>query len=157
MQTREVPEGGMCLSVFVVLSKKEQPHSVLLGRLNVTAPWDHIGALDPPRAEANSKGWMLPSSHLILGESPEEASRRVLREQLGLADQTLTEPTVFSEVYGASNHWDLDFIFGGERESIGPHAAWRELRFVDLNLARKDDMARSHEDILAAVGKWKAR
>ena len=156
MQTREVPEGGMCLSVFVVLSKKEQPHSVLLGRLNVTAPWDHIGALDPPRAEANSKGWMLPSSHLVLGESPAAGAARILREQLGLASQTLATPRVFSEAYGRLNHWDLSFLYTGERTGIAPHPAWRELAFVDTAVAKKEDIARAHEDILADLGRWKS-
>src|SRR5206468_4725043 len=61
--------------------------------------WDHIGALDPSRVEAHSHGWMLPSSHLIFRESPDDAARRIAREQLELPDLALTGPTVVSEVY----------------------------------------------------------
>ena len=147
----------MCLSVFLIISETGRPESVLLGRLNVDAPWDHIGAMDPARAELHSKGWILPASHLMVHESPEEAAHRVLREQLGLTDQDLQGPKAFSEIYGPSNHWDIEFIFLGERDEIAPHAAWKELTFVELNDLRKEDMARSHEDILAHVGKWKAR
>src|SRR3989442_4075768 len=52
---------------------------VLMGHMNPKAPWDHIGALDPSRVEAHSRGWMLPSSHLIFLESPDEAARRIAR------------------------------------------------------------------------------
>ncbi len=159
----EVPEAGLCLSAFVILSKKGSPYEVVLGRLNPEASWDHIGALDHERAERNSRGWMIPSSHLMMEESPEDAARRILKEQLGIEDQQLSEPKVFSEAYSSGkvwdsaphNHWDLEFIFQGERDEIRPHSAWRELGFVDLRKTGKDQMARFHEDILAHAGKWR--
>src|SRR5256886_9466843 len=73
LQTREIPEGGICLSAFLVISQTGHPERVLMGHLNPNGPWDHIEALDAERAEMNSKGWMLPSSHLMLGESPQGA------------------------------------------------------------------------------------
>src|SRR5205807_2273589 len=74
------------------------PENILMGHLDPSAPWDHVGALDPERAEANSKGWMLPSSHLMIGESPQAAAERILKEQLGLPASPLKGPFVFSEV-----------------------------------------------------------
>src|SRR5436309_10878346 len=65
MTTREIPEGGFCLSAFLVIGRTGRPSQVLMGHLNPSGPWDHVGALDQERAEVNSKGWMLPSSHLI--------------------------------------------------------------------------------------------
>ena len=150
----EIPEGGVCLSTFVVISRPGDPKSVLMGRINKRAPWDHIGALDPSRVERHSKGWMLPSSHLIFGESPQDAAVRILKEQLGLEDQRFEGPQVFSEVSGPLNHWDLEFVFLGERNDAPNHQAWDELRFVDLTKIRKEEIARSHEDILAHIGKW---
>lgn len=125
-----------------------------MGRLNPDAPWEHLGALDRERAETHSKGWMLPSSQLILFESPEEAASRILTEQLSITDQKLTGPYVFSEVYGPRNHWDLEFIFVGERDEVPKNDAWSELKFVDSDAVKKEDIARSHEDILAHIGKW---
>ncbi len=125
-----------------------------MGHLDPAASWDHIGALDTERAEANSKGWMLPSSHLLIGESPEAAAERILKEQLGLPGLPLNGPQVFSEVYGAKNHWDLEFVFIGERGQIGQHPAWSELAFVDVNETPRDHIARYHEDILAHIGRW---
>src|SRR5205809_319399 len=111
-------------------------------------------AVDPQRADANGKGWMLPSSHLMIGESPQTAAERILKEQLGLPASPLKGPFVFSEVYGPKNHWDLEFIFVGERDQVGQHPVWRELSFVDVNATPREEIARYHEDILAHVGRW---
>jgi len=125
-----------------------------MGRINKKAPWDHIGALDPERVERFRKGWMLPSSGLILGESPQDGARRILREQLSIDQQQLNGPFVFSEMYGPQNHWDIEFIFLGEREQAPSNEAWTELEFVDLTKTSQIEIARSHEDILAHVHKW---
>lgn len=148
----DIPDAGLCLSAFLVLSKRGKPGQVLVGHLNPKADWEHIGALDSARAERNSKGWMLPSSHLILNESPAEAAQRILREQLGGVDVPLKGPEVFSEVYGAAAHWDLEFVFVGETPGLPQTTAWDELRFVEIGRAHKADFARLHEDILAHVG-----
>jgi len=66
----ENPLGWVCLSAFIVLSKTDRPSNVLMGKINKNAPWDHIGGLDGGRVERHSKKWMLPYSHLILGEDP---------------------------------------------------------------------------------------
>jgi ADP-ribose pyrophosphatase YjhB (NUDIX family) len=152
---KDVPEGGFCLSAFVIISKTQSPNHVLMGRINKNALWDHLGALDSERVERHGQGWMLPSSALILGELPQDAAQRILREQLGMSDQHLDGPLVCSEVYGAENHWDLEFLFLGERNDAPSHRAWRELKFVDLASTRKEEIARLHEDILTQVGKWK--
>ena len=152
---REIPEGGFCISAFLIVSKTGNPYQVLMGHISKKVPWDHIGALDPGRVERHSKGWMLPSSALILGESPKQAAERILKEQLSLALEPLEGPLVFSEVYGAMNHWDLEFLFLGQRDNAPSNEAWSELKFVDLTKTRKEDIARGHEDILAHVQKWK--
>lgn len=127
---------------------------VLMGRLSKKAAWDHIGGLDEERVERHSKGWMLPSSHMMLGEDPLDAARRIMREQLGLVKQRIEGPRVFSEVYTPEGHWDLEFVYLGLRDTVPKHEAWSELRFVDLKQSKKEEIARSHEDILAHVGLW---
>jgi ADP-ribose pyrophosphatase YjhB (NUDIX family) len=150
---KEVPEGGFCISAFVIISKKNRPQQVLMGRISKKAPWDHVGALDPERVERHSVGWMLPSSGLLLGESPKEAANRILIEQLGVAEQSLEGPSVFSEVYGPMNHWDLEFLFLGERDSTPENDMWSDLRFIDVTKTRRAEIIRGHEDILAHVEK----
>ena len=150
----EIPEGGICLSVFVVLSKKKNSNIVLMGSINKKARWDHIGALDNERVQRHGKGWMLPSSHLILGEGPQHAAKRILREQLGLTKQRIEGPRVFSEVYGPLRHWDLEFVYSGVRDTLPTCKVWSELRWVDLRQTRRQEIVRSHEDILRHVGVW---
>jgi ADP-ribose pyrophosphatase YjhB (NUDIX family) len=153
-----IPEGGMCLSVFLLLSKGADG-SVLLGKVNPEYEyWSHIGALDQSRLERFSKAWMIPSRHLILGESPEQAASTVLREQLGLDNVQLTDPKVITEVYdieraGLKNHWDIEFLFFGKvTGDAKPHSAWSELRFVDVSSLPDSEFARGHQDILANAG-----
>jgi ADP-ribose pyrophosphatase YjhB (NUDIX family) len=154
---KTVPEGGMCISAFLVISKKAAQGEVLLGRINKNAEWDHIGALDGKRVERFASGWMLPSSHLILFETPEGAARRILREQLGIRNQALEGPLTFADTSGTSNHWDLGFIFTGERETAPSNAAWDELRFVDVAKLKRDEIVRSQLDVLAYAGKLAVR
>ena len=148
-----VPEGGMCISAFVVLSKRGSAGSVLMGRINKNAEWDHIGGVPKRRLEEFASGWMLPSSHFILFETPEGAARRILREQLGIRNQALEGPMNFSDTSGTANHWDIGFIFTGERDAVAPNSAWDELRFVEVAGLKRDDIVRSQLDVLAYAGK----
>jgi len=157
----EVPEGGVFISAFLVISDIENPNSALMGHLNPEAPWDHLGALDSSRIEIHSKGWMLPSSHLIVYESPQDAAKRILREQLEISITDLYGPQVVSETYtpkrfpGLARHWDIEFIFRGElpRGNVPVRTnAWTDLNFVDLNFVKRSEIARSHEDILGSSG-----
>ena len=133
---------------------------MLMGHLNPAAPWDHLGALDPSRIEAHRNGWMIPSSHLILLESPNSAAQRILTEQLHLPNVSLEGPSVVSETYiprrfpELKAHWGLEFLYRGELGSSEPPVsdAWLDLKFVDLARTRRADMARSHEDVLASAG-----
>lgn len=160
LSSPEVPEGGLCLSSFLVLSESSNLDTVLMGHLNPSAPWDHIGALDEKRVEIHSKGWMLPSSHLIIGESPQEAAKRIAKEQLGLESLRLAEPRVVSEVSTPKRfpdlprHWDIEFIFLGtlKKSELGQPHAWKELRFINPSTTKRSEIARSHEDILESAG-----
>ncbi len=156
----EIPDSGVCLSAFLILTETGEPSRVLMGRMNPEAPWDHIGALDPKRVEVHSRGWMLPSSHLIYLESPQDAARRIAREQLELPDIELSGPQVESEAYapkrfpGSPRHWDIEFLFRGElaASAVPRAAAWKELSFVDLRRTTKAEIARSHEDVIESAG-----
>src|ERR1700693_1648788 len=80
MSLKQIPPGGLCLSAFLVI--RDNRGKVLMGKLDPEAPWDHLGALDPKRIELHRSGWMLPSSHLIVHESPKSAAERIVKEQL---------------------------------------------------------------------------
>ena len=158
-QMSRIPDGGMCLSVFLVLWKNNRSN-VLLGKVNPEYDWIKIGALSKESTLRISRRWMLPASHLLLYESPQSAADRVLVEQLDMKDAVkLQGPIVFSEVYDAlkfeiKNHWDTEFVFTGEITGDVPknHPAWSELKFVDVSKVKDNEFARSHQDILTEVG-----
>src|SRR5947208_16841212 len=116
----EIPEDGVCLSAFLIVTEARDSKKVLMGHMNPKAPWDHIGALDPSRVEAHSHGWMLPSSHLIFRESADDAARRIAREQLELPDLAPPGPPVVSGCYtpkrcpGPAHHSDRPCWFPGK-------------------------------------------
>jgi hypothetical protein len=152
--------GGFCLSTFLVLSDAERPSSVLVGRMNPDAPWDHLEGLDAERIEAHRGGWLLPASHLLLRETPDRSARRILDEMLGGASPSLEPARVVSEVYTprrypeTPNHWDISFVYRGTWTGPAPAvpSVWSELRFVDVGVVRRSEFARSHEDLLDRVG-----
>jgi ADP-ribose pyrophosphatase YjhB (NUDIX family) len=156
-RVKKVPDGGMCISAFVIVSKHSDPESVLMGKIDKSANWDHIGALDAKRVERLSAGWMLPSSHLMLYETPEGAARRILREQLNIRDMKLEGPLTFADTSGKENHWDIGFIYLGTREGPPKSLAWRELRFVRPSELMSDEVVRSQLDVLAYAGKGKTQ
>jgi hypothetical protein len=152
--------GGFCLSTFLILSEAGNPSTVLAGRLNPAGAWDHLEGLDAARIEAHGGGWHLPASHLLLREAPDESARRILDEMLGGADPSLEPARVVSEVYTPRrfpenhNHWDLRFLYRGTWRGPPPSvpSVWTDLGFVDVSVARRADVARSHEDVLDEVG-----
>ncbi len=151
---------GLCLSAFVILTQEGRPSSVLLGRMNPRAPWDHLGGLDPERVRVHAGGWVLPASQLILRESPDAAAWRILEEMLGGIEPKLDPPRVVSEVYAprrfpeAKNHWDLLFLFRGRWDGPAPHlpAVWNSLKFVDVSRTGRSAFARSHDEVLESAG-----
>jgi ADP-ribose pyrophosphatase YjhB (NUDIX family) len=153
---KPITPGGLCLSVFVVLSK-DRESNVLMGKMNTEYPkWRHIGGLERDRLQRYSAGWVLPSRVLIQLESPQDAARTVLKEQVGLDRVELTGPKMITEVWDTpdnKNHWDFEFIFTGKiTGEVQPHPAWKELRFIDVSSLPDSEFARYHNDILVYAG-----
>lgn len=155
-----LPPDGLCLSSFLLLSRPKEPGSVLVGRIDPQGPWNEIGALDPHRVQLNADGWMLPSCHLLYFESPDDAARRILWEQLGLEGVSLQGPRIFSEKYRPrrhpqrGEHWDLQFLYTGVVPSswVPAHPAWVELRFIEPAKVARAEFTRSHDEVLELAG-----
>ena len=156
----EAPDNGMCLSAFLVIEPPHRDGWVLLGKLNTKAPWWEIGALDPDRLASLGQLWMLPSSQLMLFESPDEAARRVLREQLDTHGLELRGPQVFSDPSprpggpGVDPHWDMHFVYRGRWKSDQPPKAspWTSLEFVEVARLARGEIARFQGDVLELIG-----
>lgn len=155
-----LPPGGMCLSVFLLLSPKGDPGRLLFGKIDPKAAWERIGNLDAARTEGLARAWMLPSSHLMRFESPDDAARRIALEQLELERPALEGPKVISEAYGRPGgapeqlHWDLGFVYRGlwpEGRAVRARP-FRELRFLDPRAPADGEIGRGHADIVRLAG-----
>lgn len=154
-----VPEDGMCLSTFLLLHPRSDPHRVLVGRLDPNASWGHLGALDARRAAHCSKGWMLPSSQLVQYETPEASAHRIAREQLGVELATLPAPILMSDsehragAPAGDRHWDIGFVYRLEGPATPPaHPAWSELRYLEVGKTPRGDFVRAQGDVLELAG-----
>jgi hypothetical protein len=155
-----VPDDGLCLNAFLLLSPPSDPSKILLGMVNPRSPWREIGGVTPQRLAELSTRWMLPSRQLFLFESPQEAATNILEEQLELEGETVEGPAVYSEAWsrpvaaGQGQHWDIHFVFRGRwpegRELRAP--AWQKLEFHDPSNLDRKQVGRGHLDVLALAG-----
>lgn len=154
----QVPADGACLSAFLLVTDPRTPGQVLLGEPDPGADWPRIGAMGRERIERAAGKWMLPASHLIQYESPQDAAARIAAEQLGLPGLRTAGPVVVSDVYGREGspdrHWDLDFLFRAEWPAGRPLRAtpWKSLEFHDPRQIPRERFTRSHDDILRFAG-----
>ncbi|MDE1819711.1 MAG: hypothetical protein KGJ23_01830 [Euryarchaeota archaeon] len=155
-----VPDDGLCLNVFPLLTEPRRPDRVLMGRIDASFDWRRIGGMHPKRVADLADRWMLPSRQLFLYEAPSEAAKLILEEQLGLESLYLKGPEVISDVWerpepvGKGPHWDLSFIYRGEwPPGRQLHSApWRELAFKNPLILDPQEVGRHHLDVLALAG-----
>ncbi len=155
-----VPDDGLCLNVFPLLTEPRRPDRVLMGRIDPSFDWADLGGMHRERIAQTADRWVLPGRQLFLFEAPGDAVRAILREQLGLEALALRGPEVLSEAWqrpspvGQGPHWDLSFVYRGEWP-VGRqlHAApWRELSFKNPILLDPQEVGRNHLDVLALAG-----
>ncbi len=159
-QAWAVPEGGLCLNAFVIVTPEGERDAVLLGRPDPAAPWASLAALSSVHLQDVGARWILPASHLLEFESPTDAARRILDQQLGLAGSEPSGPEVFSETYpsvidaGSVPHWDVHFVFRAEWPADRRVAAppFRELAMRRALETSRSEIARGHGDVLALAG-----
>jgi 8-oxo-dGTP pyrophosphatase MutT (NUDIX family) len=159
-----VPRGGVCLSAFVVVRGRQG--GILFGRPRPSAIWPERGCLPLWRVHEIRKNgeWILPASHLLMGESPEAAAKRVARIWLGWprAQPQLTAidsgsfPTGEWAGSGKSRrkvyHWTLCFLYQIRSDRLPrPSPVWEELQFFSKTEARKLHIGRLHRGLLPAI------
>jgi hypothetical protein len=155
-----VPDDGLCLNAFVVLSPPGDPSQVLLGMVDPNAPWREIGGVTTQRLAELATRWMLPSRQLFLFESPQDAAQTILREQLEVGPTPLDGPSVFSEAWtrpkpaGQGQHWDLHFVFKGSWPAgrVLYASPWLKLEFHDPARLDRARVGRGHLDVLGLAG-----
>ncbi len=68
------------------------------------------------RPEFTAGKWVFPSSIINFGEHPEAATRRIVREQLGVDPKNVRLLDIQS--YG-DKHWDLCFLYDTSIDGVG--------------------------------------
>ena len=159
-----VPRGGVCLSAFVVV--RNQRGDALLGRPRLHRTWPERGCLPLWRVrEITREGeWILPASHLLMGEAPEDAARRIARIWLGLpkakprfagidsSQFPTAEPAGSGRTPHRQYHWTLCFLYELRRERLPrPSPLWEEQRYFSKDRIKTLKIGRLHRDVLLAL------
>jgi ADP-ribose pyrophosphatase YjhB (NUDIX family) len=157
-----VPEGGFCLSAFVIVHDRRG--RVLLGLPREHRSWPERGCVPLWRVRqfVAEGSWILPSSHFLMDESPDAAARRVARDWAGIARASPNLVVVTSELMPTGRNVRI----GGARRRV-PHWAlcltyelaatrvertppgWQELRFMSPKELAATTIGRGHADLLA--------
>jgi len=163
-----VTPGGTCLSTFVLVSIGQ---NVLVGKMTRPEIWTERFLVGPSFAPVytSSGKYVLPARHLHWYESPLEAARSVMQDQVGLdvPKGKISLADVQSFVSGETTnedeppHWDICFIY---RTRVSKTQASRlrrplwfsELSFKSLRELGPGDFTRGHGDVLQAAGMLKA-
>jgi ADP-ribose pyrophosphatase YjhB (NUDIX family) len=154
-----IPDAGFCASSFVVLRKGTK---VLAGIPKNHRKWREEWAPNwlvytKESLEDEYRCWRLPASYLYEGENPDDAARRVLRDQLRMRGAKLGPVTHYafhdpSSWYPGHKHYDLCFVYevrGAQPRTVPPW--WTRLEFVDVKALRKDDMGSSMSDLMKVL------
>ena len=67
-------------------------------------------------------------------------------------------PLTFVDTSGKENHWDLGFIFLGERETVPKSDVWWELKFVEVAASSSGTTSSARRSTCSAyAGRWKTQ
>ncbi len=148
-----VPRGGMCLCAFLFVKSEGK---ILLGRYADHPAWEQLCGMENKRVKANARGWTIPASHLMFGEDPRNAARRIGEEILTLDKGLLySEPyvkTFFYEpaVAPGEKHFDVLFLFEVSIETgvkVRKPPWYEALEWLDIGTVPREQFARQHEDV----------
>ena len=156
-----VPIGGVCLSAFIVASKNG---SILLGRPKAGQAWPEMGGerLSGAVELERTNTWILPATHLLIGENPDDASKRISKEFTGLRGnpkfamiQSHTRPAkIWWKHVGDAVHWYLCFVYelkiDGVPNKLKPW--WKEMQLFTSKEIHSLNIGRGHWDILEEAG-----
>lgn len=145
---------ALCISSFLVSMTDE---GLLLGRMRDHKEWnslDRIAAGGPGFEEGR---WVLPASHLRVGEDPAAAAERIASEQLRAryGDLSLWRVLSFAYPFPSRNqdlHWDVCFIYGVEAEVLSVPPWFAEIRRVPPGEIERLRFARGHGDVIEELG-----
>jgi len=154
-----MPEAGFCASSFVLVRNGSR---VLAGIARDHRKWreqwqPNISAYRPQDQEAEFRSWRLPAAYLYEGEHPDDAARRVMRDQLRIRVKRLDRPAIHSfydssSWYSGQRHYDLCFVY--EVEGSAPRSVpawWQRLEFVGPAFLRNQELGSAMSDLVRVL------
>ena len=148
-----IPKGGVCISAFVVVKRG---NLILLGLPRVHDAWPRKGGyakwrlVEPEMRSA----WLLPATHLQIGEHPDHAARRISHEWAGLKGKPRFM-MIQSHLRrrGRRNHWDLCIVYELRVRRLPKCKPWwSKMQFADSAQIRRMKLGRGHKDVLKEGG-----
>lgn len=156
-----MPEAGFCASSFVIVRRGSK---ILAGVPKEHPRWTKEWAPNwlvyaREAVENEMESWRLPASYLYEGENPDEAAKRVARDQLRLRPTDLGRPACYafydtSSWYAGHKHYDLCFVY--EVRTNPPKVVppwWQRLEWVQPSFLRKQELGSAMGDLVRAFAR----
>ncbi len=156
----DTPAGGFCISVFAVIRRGNK---VLLVKPTNRRKWltewsPNIRLMNQERLKKFTKSWLFPGGYVREGEAPEEALKRILKEQLGIKSFSAGPGKLYnfydpSNIFPGNMHWDYCFVFKVKtNEEIRKRPWFSSIEFVDPRDFGRDDFTSAQGDLALAIG-----
>jgi ADP-ribose pyrophosphatase YjhB (NUDIX family) len=149
------PQGGFCISVFIACKKASK---ILVCKMTRPEDWYEQDGLPPEKAAEmiQSGSWVLPAAHLLYGEDPETAARRVVKSHLGVSRYRLRNLGLYSFTTRHDDgavHWDLCSLYEVIiKQTMRPAQWYSKVEYLDVKRLKAEHFTRGHGDVLAAAG-----
>ncbi len=159
-----VPPGGTCLSSFLIVTEGQK---ILVGKMKKPEVWIERFFVRRNLAPVYTKSnkYVIPGSHLAWYESPLEAARGVMKNQVGksLPATRFKLNGVQSGVRGTIGdsanpaHWDICFVYEvnltpREAKNLTVPEWFRDFGFRPRSGLKNGDFTRGHGDVLEEAG-----
>lgn len=152
--SEEPLRNALCLSAFLVSMNEE---GLLVGQMRDHDRWASLDKIASGTPAFAGDRWVLPASHLRVGEDPIAAAERIASEQLRANYDDLRSWRLLSFASplpsrGQDLHWDLCFIYSVELEVPTVPPWFAALKRVAPGRIGDLPYARGHGDVLQELG-----
>ncbi|MGH2689910.1 MAG: NUDIX domain-containing protein, partial [Actinomycetota bacterium] len=142
----------VCLSAYII---SEDGEGLLVGRRAADPRWEGLDHPHPVDPKVGANLWVLPATHLLVGETPEQAARRIAKDQLAAPWLQLADGGTFAHLRPSAEgdpHWELAFVFETDLTVSKVPPWFTDLRGVQRRYLRYEVFAPGHGDIIADMG-----
>jgi ADP-ribose pyrophosphatase YjhB (NUDIX family) len=154
-----IPHGGFCISVFGIL--RSMDGGLLVVRPKKHPKWEEWAPnwriYDEASMEMEFKKWRFPSTYVKMGEHPQDAIARVMKDQLEFDDYSVEYSELLnyyypSRRYPGNMHWDYCFIYYVKSNVTPKPKPWfSEIRYVSFQVLKEGDFGSAQGALLEVL------